>query len=275
MSDRDNQQTLVELPQLQWSVLRLSWQVMPAYLQGADPSHSWWSLYIAEQPGLLVEHAGGRHRIGPHRLSFIPPWLPFVYRFPPELLHGFVHFAVADLPGVLVRRLFPQPVGIDDPLLLAEMQALMEPLRAGSSVDAGLAGLRASRLVAGALVRLLETVDPADRPLLYDPADHWGRLGPALRHVRQHLHRPIAVADLAAELGVNEKQCTRLFRRHLGQSPMQYCSEQRLQRAAELLLGTDWSLTVIATACGFANAQYLSRQFRRQHGLPPPRWRER
>lgn len=267
---------LVDPPQLQWSILRLSHETMPPHLYDADPGHTWWSLYLPDDQGLELHHRHGVSALPVDAVSFIPPWTPFTYRFPADLQHGYIHFAVHHLPGALVRRLFPQPCAIDDTGLLQEMRAVIAALKSPSrGQDHHLIALLTNRLIAGALHRLIEGLEPADRPFLFNPSDHWGRLGPALRYIRLHLCDAIAVADLAAELGVSDKQCTRLFHRHLGQTPMQYCTEQRLQRAAELLLSTDWSLDAIATACGFANAQYLSRQFRRQHGMPPMRWRRR
>ena len=47
----------------------------------------------------------------------------------------------------------------------------------------------------------------------------------------------------------------------------------RLQRAKQLLVETDLSLTVIAKRTGFSHVEYLCAAFRQAVGLPPGAYR--
>jgi transcriptional regulator GlxA family with amidase domain len=58
-----------------------------------------------------------------------------------------------------------------------------------------------------------------------------------------------------------------------GQTPSEFLRHFRLQRAIELLLGTDRSVHDIALSCGFSSPQSFSRTFSREYGQPPDRWR--
>jgi AraC-like DNA-binding protein len=81
--------------------------------------------------------------------------------------------------------------------------------------------------------------------------------------------------SIARRLGVSERQLRRIFGRHYGMSPLDYLMKVRINRAASLLNSSDMTLPEIAFACGFTDANYLSRQFKSHTGISPSRWRER
>ena len=57
-------------------------------------------------------------------------------------------------------------------------------------------------------------------------------------------------------------------------SPHQYLIHLRVQRAQELLLGSDRSLAQIAEQCGFADVHHFSKTFKRVFGAPPGAYRD-
>ena len=65
----------------------------------------------------------------------------------------------------------------------------------------------------------------------------------------------------------------RLFKAHTGCSPLQYFNVIRLRKAAELLLNTDQTIKEIAYLCGFEDANYFSKWFRRLEGVTPQEYR--
>jgi AraC-like DNA-binding protein len=64
----------------------------------------------------------------------------------------------------------------------------------------------------------------------------------------------------------------KLFKKELGMSPLEYLTTQRMKNA-ERLLSTVWtsgySVAEIARMCGFDNALYFSRVFRKSFGCSP------
>jgi AraC-like DNA-binding protein len=83
----------------------------------------------------------------------------------------------------------------------------------------------------------------------------------------------VTLAELARGLGMDAFQLSRRFRAAYGVSPAVYRTRIRLQQARRLLLETDWTTERIAEACGFENAFYFSRVFRRELGQPPREYR--
>jgi AraC-like DNA-binding protein len=87
------------------------------------------------------------------------------------------------------------------------------------------------------------------------------------------LPRAIGVEALAAEYGMSRSHFSHYFRTQTGLTPAHYAIELRIHEATRLLRETRAPLKAIANACGFANANYFSKVFRRYQHLSPPAYR--
>jgi AraC family transcriptional regulator len=92
-------------------------------------------------------------------------------------------------------------------------------------------------------------------------------------HVRERLGEDLALADLAALVGLSPYHFARAFKASTGSAPHRYLMERRVERAKELLATTGQSVTEIAHACGFASSQHLATVFRRFVGTTPKQYR--
>ncbi len=86
---------------------------------------------------------------------------------------------------------------------------------------------------------------------------------------------PLTVEQLAGRNCVSASTLSRLFRTHLGQSPMEYVIRQRMKHARQLLLENKLPIKEIAGRAGYHNALYFSSEFRRVSGLSPREFRRR
>lgn len=94
-----------------------------------------------------------------------------------------------------------------------------------------------------------------------------------LQYIHEHLTGHLNTAEIARSASISESECLRCFRAVLGVSPMSYVRQLRLQRAAELLAGTEKKISDIAASCGFDDLSYFSRAFRQWSGYPPALYR--
>jgi len=96
----------------------------------------------------------------------------------------------------------------------------------------------------------------------------------------EHLKRAIAIMEasieapespslIADELGISTRQLERLFARYLNSTPKHYFMEMRLNRAQNLLVQTEQSVTEIAMACGFQSTSHFSKVYRSHFGRSP------
>ncbi len=77
--------------------------------------------------------------------------------------------------------------------------------------------------------------------------------------------------EIAARIGLSQRQLQRHFRLHLGTTPTRHYTLVRLSKAHKLLQQTDLPVTEIAVGCGFASLENFSRVYRSLFGRAPSR----
>lgn len=96
--------------------------------------------------------------------------------------------------------------------------------------------------------------------------DHLKR---AIALMEAALEHPISPSLIAEKVGISTRQLERLFGRYLNSSPKHYYMEMRLNRAQNLLVQTENSVTEIAFACGFQSTSHFSKVYRAHFGRSP------
>lgn len=86
--------------------------------------------------------------------------------------------------------------------------------------------------------------------------------------------RPVSLAELTRAAGMSESSFLQRFREETGLSPVDFSQRLRIDRARQLLVGTDHTVTEIATELEFASSQHFATVFRRYVGLTPSAYRE-
>jgi AraC family transcriptional regulator len=102
---------------------------------------------------------------------------------------------------------------------------------------------------------------------------HAGRIQHAIDAIESGCREEIALADVAAEVGLSPFHFLRVFRRVTGTTPHQYLIGARLRLAARLLLDTDRPVTDIAYDVGFQDLSNFVRTFHRVVGCSPRAYR--
>jgi AraC family L-rhamnose operon transcriptional activator RhaR len=100
------------------------------------------------------------------------------------------------------------------------------------------------------------------------------RIGDAIAHIEMHYTEKIALADLAKKSHLSQRHFTRVFQECIGRSPIDHLMHVRCQKAAELLKGTDRTITDIAFDCGFSDSNYFTRCFRKTMDQTPKQYRQ-
>jgi len=92
-------------------------------------------------------------------------------------------------------------------------------------------------------------------------------------YIAANLERDLTIAQLAKVASLSRFHFARAFKAAVGQSPHQFVSGQRLQRAKELLIRGDQSLLDIAIALNFSSQANFTRAFHRSAGKTPGQYR--
>ena len=96
---------------------------------------------------------------------------------------------------------------------------------------------------------------------------------PALRYVSGGYMRPIRVEELAASCAMSVSYFRKVFARIMGMPPLEYVNRYRINRALNLLRGTDETVLQVAVQTGFPSVATFDRNFRRYVGKSPAEWR--
>lgn len=97
----------------------------------------------------------------------------------------------------------------------------------------------------------------------------------SIDYIQSHLSQPITVSELAEVAGYSLYHYTRLFKQVTAQTPVQYLTRQRINRAKSLLVETEMSIDEILAACGFNSYSYFFRIFKEYCSLTPHQYREK
>ena len=98
-------------------------------------------------------------------------------------------------------------------------------------------------------------------------------VGRALTLLHNRYAHPWTVAELARETGLSRTVLSERFRHFLDESPMAYLTRWRLTLGARALTATSHSVAEIALEVGYESEAAFNRAFKREHGLPPARYR--
>ena len=93
-------------------------------------------------------------------------------------------------------------------------------------------------------------------------------------YLNGHLDQHITIESLAKQFCINPTTIKTVFRETFGNSVAAHTHEHRMEKAAELLKGSDLSLAEIATAVGYKNQSKFTQAFKESYGTLPKDYRK-
>jgi len=99
---------------------------------------------------------------------------------------------------------------------------------------------------------------------IFDP-----QIGTALRAIHDRVKAPWTVESLAAAAGMSRSAFAARFKELLGQTPLEYVTEWRMQKAMPLLQQRDRKLIDVARSVGYESDAAFSKAFKRVVGANP------
>ena len=95
------------------------------------------------------------------------------------------------------------------------------------------------------------------------------QMGAALRAIHDSVHAPWTVESLAETAGMSRSAFAARFKELLGQTPLEYVTAWRMQKAMPLLEQRDKKLIDVARSVGYESDAAFSKAFRRVVGSSP------
>jgi AraC-like DNA-binding protein len=173
------------------------------------------------------------------------------------------------LPRLLVDRTEDDKVGALITSTVRQILALADTETPGTDLMLG----RLMELLFVEVLRRYAARLPADAKgwfaALNDPI-----VGRALQSVHGDPARRWTADDLAHQAGSSRTVLSERFNALLGQPPIEYVTNWRIQLAAERIRNSSDSLAAIAAEVGYESGAAFNRAFKRVTGVTPGRWRD-
>ena len=166
-------------------------------------------------------------------------------------------------------------LGPRDPWIERVGLALLLELEVGDFPGGGLYAESLARALAVHLLRQRSSLGQGFGAASGEPEGGLPRL--ALRratdYMGDNLSGDLALRDIARAAKISPYHFSRLFKESTGLAPHQYVIRQRVEKARELLTGTDLPLHEVASTAGFAHQSHMGRHLKRILGVSPTRLR--
>jgi AraC family transcriptional regulator, transcriptional activator for feuABC-ybbA operon len=88
-------------------------------------------------------------------------------------------------------------------------------------------------------------------------------------YISHHYNQAITLSELAKLAGLSKSHYSRLFKKNVGYSPIEYLTHLRIDRAKEFLAHSDILIKEVSQHVGYEDELYFSRIFKKIVGVSP------
>lgn len=101
----------------------------------------------------------------------------------------------------------------------------------------------------------------------YDVTDD--RIRKIQRYIRLHIDEPIGIEELSGICCLSKDHFIRLFKKEMGQTPVRYINQKKIEKAQLKIISGEQSIKDIAYSLSFENVSYFNRLFRKYTRISP------
>ena len=145
---------------------------------------------------------------------------------------------------------------------------------AREAISLGVAGYLLKPVIPGELKEALQKIqaklkDPAGTDEERLSSRYSYLVESAMEEIRERYQTGISLNEAAASLGISPEYLSTVFARETGENFVSYLRKYRIEKACELIRGTNKKMYEIAFLTGFENPQYFSSVFKNVTGMTP------
>jgi AraC-like DNA-binding protein len=256
--------------------------IMPTssgYEIASGPSYDWDGRKRGQTPFFVLQHTiagAGRLQYGRHNYRIAPGetmlvTIPHAHRYWIDEGETWSFFWLAMI-GQEALRLNRAILANAGPVFRLRADTIDQ--LAGACLSLAEGRLEAGRASAAAYSATMALHDDlmGQQAIGLDQTSH-AAIGRVIAHIRKHLDKPLGIQTLADVAGTSRAHFSRLFAQAEGMPPSEFVMQERMQRAARLLVGGQLNVKGIAAACGFTDPNYFAKAFRRTFAISPTEFR--
>lgn len=99
--------------------------------------------------------------------------------------------------------------------------------------------------------------------------DKLNKINGAVKFINENYDRSLTTRELSKMMHLSEGYFCQVFKEVTGKTAMEYINHIRMDKAEKMLRETEMTVTEIAFCCGFEDANYFSRMFKKIKGDSP------
>ncbi len=99
--------------------------------------------------------------------------------------------------------------------------------------------------------------------------DNLGLVNDVKRFLSENLSEPLTIGRIAEHFLISQTALKQKFHKETGQGVMEYFTFLRIQRAKQMIGGSNQSFTEISDELGFSSVNYFSKVFKEKVGMTP------
>ena len=107
------------------------------------------------------------------------------------------------------------------------------------------------------------------------PLPHSRRINKIVQFVEKNYHHKISLEDVGELVGMSASSVSRFFKQRTRHNFWDYLNGFRIDRAAQMMIETEHTISEISYACGFNNISNFNRVFRERIGTTPSDYRNK
>ena len=96
-----------------------------------------------------------------------------------------------------------------------------------------------------------------------------------IQYIDANFTKDISVLDVANSCALSPLSLNKVFKEVTGETPLYYINKQRIKHSLRLLQNEDLSIDTIARECGFENANYFAKVFKKYVDIQPTAFRKK
>lgn len=242
-------------------------------------------LYHIQRPGGLYGYLlffsvseGGRIRIKndtckvpANSVSIIPPWTEHEYYTEKNQWWEFYWIHIGEECGEILKNVTERRGYIFESRQIKKINDLVEELFAERFMtDEVSYEIKASLIISQIVHILLEETYRMES--VGNRSDEC--VSKMLREIEIHYGEELNISEMASRYYMSVQHMIRLFKVKTGYTPYAYLKKYRLQKAGELLMYSNLSVSEISDRTGFQGVNNFIYQFKQEFGMTPKRYKE-
>ncbi len=95
-----------------------------------------------------------------------------------------------------------------------------------------------------------------------------------VHYMKENIGKKVTLQELADNLGYSASHFSAIFTQRMGNSPLNYFNQLKIQKACQLLDFTDMKINQVCFKVGIEDNFYFSRLFRKIMGMSPQAYKQ-